>query len=181
MYNDDSPCRPLITPEEIGTLARPCEADRDLALRCIEEAQMRNVRPRLGSPLYLRLIHGVTYGLLMDGGDYEFWPCGDRRTGPMRRSFGGLKKALAYYAYARILRNSGLTVTRYGVVRKNDEYGTRADSRDIGVAAEDAVEMGDLYMQECLVYIHDNPDLFPDWRGGEGMSADWQRCMVLGD
>lgn len=52
----------LITYEEISTLARPCTADKELALAMIAEAQRVEIKPRIGDDLYIKLMDSAGSG-----------------------------------------------------------------------------------------------------------------------
>lgn len=66
--------------------------------------------------------------------------------------FMGLKAALAYLAYARMIRNHSTNVTTYGVVVKSGEDSTPADARTISAAALDAQRIGEDYLAAAVRY-----------------------------
>ena len=98
----------LITPSEISSLAREVFIDDSKATRFIVEAEEMDVRPVLGDKMlaYIRdnvaqvsnLLNGTTY--TYNGQTY---------------TFSGLKKAVAYYTYARLIVGGDIEVTRSGV------------------------------------------------------------------
>lgn len=140
----------LITQAEINRDARPCKADRELADRCIEEAQMLDIKPTIGDAAYLRLFatDDADAALLWRGGIYT--------AGGEQRVFAGLRKALLYYAYARIIRASGGTVTRFDFVRKNDDYSTSTDGKERQQAYAEAFAIADGYKADAVRFMNDS-------------------------
>lgn len=134
----------LITPMEVGMLARPCYADEQKMMRYISEAEQNNVKTILGDDLFLRLKAGEEK-LLLNGGTYE-------RDGK-RYYLNGVKKALAYYTYSRLVESSSVELTRQGVVNRRSEYSDMADNRDILSVSRETYAIADRYMEECLAYI----------------------------
>lgn len=169
----DDNIRPLISPEEVRKLARPTDADSDTVDRAIEEAS-QIVKETIGGELFYRLSTGVKYGLLMEGGTYE------TRCGRIRM-FAGLKKALAYFTYARIIKTGNVRSSRFGLVSKNGDYSSHAGQEEIAQAYRDAYSFGQRYLQECLVYIMGNPGIFPDYRNHGQLGPDTMEVRVIGD
>lgn len=134
----------LITPMEVGMLARPCYADEQKVMRYISEAEQNNIKNTLGDDLFLRLKAGEEK-LLLNGGTYE-------RDGK-RYYLNGVKKALAYYTYSRLVESSSVELTRQGVVNRRSEYSDMADNRDILSVSRETYAIADRYMEECLSYI----------------------------
>lgn len=149
--------RPLITLQDINTLARPCTADADIADAFIAEAQRSDVRPRLGDAIYLQL---ATAGantqerFLRDGGT---WTDSDGR----QHLLVGVKTALAYYALARITRDGNIQASRYGAVIKDGEYSAEAENAERNRQYRELFAQADTYMAECLEYINAHRDAFP--------------------
>ena len=152
--------RPLITLQDINTLARPCTADADIADAFIAEAQRSDVRPRLGDALYLQL---ATAGVntpaqfLRDGG---IWMDSNGR----QHLLVGVRTALAYYALARITRDGNIQASRYGAVVKDENYSAEAENAERNRQYRELFAQADDYMTECLEYIDAHRDAFPDCR-----------------
>lgn len=165
----------LITPDEINELARPCSADEDIARRFIEEAEHNDIRPALGDALYIAIATSPDkYDELLNGGLYSD-PCGEQRY------FPGLKKALAYYAYARIVKSGTNISTRYGFVSKSDDYSHSVEFKERNQAYNDAFSIADHYMKDCLGYIQCRPEAFPEYTQDGKMTANRVRYKVIGD
>lgn len=167
----------LISPSDIDRLARPCYADEDIAYRFIEEAQLQDIRPSIGSSLYAALLDAPeNYDTLLDGGEYE-GACGSR-------SFVGLRTALAYYAWARLVKVSPSHLTRFGYVVKEDEHSRPAEWKERLMTYEDAFAIADGYMRECLDYLKAEADDYPEWQGccgGGDVKSKRVEYIVVGE
>lgn len=136
--------RPFITPQDISLLARPCYADEAKALAYIYEAEQNNIKPKIGDDLFLRLKDGEN-PLLLDGGTYE-------KNGK-RYQLNGIKKALAYYAYSRLLESGSVNLTRQGVVNRRSDTANTADEDNIIKISRETYAIADRYMQEVMDYL----------------------------
>ena len=152
----------LITPEDVHELARNSSAQldpRDVSTY-IEEAEQLDLKPTLGTALYLRLLDNTgdeqANMTLLYGGSYTTC-CGDMAM------FAGVRKALAYYVYGRIVKNGGRTATRFGFVEKRDEYSYQVDYKERLNIANDATLVADSYMKETLNYI-ESTGLYPEYK-----------------
>ena len=139
----------LVTREDIDRECRPCSAQDALVDRCIEEAQNLDIIPAIGADWWLRLLNrnddkqAIT---LWEGGIYED-DCGEQHI------FAGLRKALLYYAYGRVVRSSGGVATRYDFVVKADQYSDSADIKAKAQAYNEAFATADGYKAQALAYL----------------------------
>lgn len=139
----------LVTREDIDRECRPCSAQDALVDRCIEEAQNLDIIPAIGAEWWLRLLErnddkqAIT---LWEGGIYED-DCGEQHI------FAGLRKALLYYAYGRVVRSSGGVATRYDFVVKADQYSDSADIKAKAQAYNEAFATADGYKAQALAYL----------------------------
>ena len=141
----------LITREDIDRECRPCAAQDALVDRCIEEAQNLDIIPAVGAEWWLRVVNREgdnEAALLWDGGIYT-------ASDGEQRILAGLRKALLYYAYARIVRSSGGVVTRFDFVVKADQYSDSADAAAKAQAYNAAFATADGYLTQCLAFIND--------------------------
>lgn len=141
-----------ITRAEIDAECRPCNAQIELVDRCIEEAQNLDIIPAIGADWWLRVLdreNDATALKLWQGGLYED---ADGKT----HIFAGLKKALLYYSYARIVRSSGGVSTRFDFVVKADQYSDSADPKAKVQAYNEAFATADGYKAQCLLFINDS-------------------------
>ena len=83
--------------------------------------------------------------LILDGGVYTV----DNR----KYVFSGLKKAIAYYVYSRLIRNADGQLTSYGFVNKELNESSRPELREKLQAADDAMKTGNAYLNEVLQFI----------------------------
>lgn len=167
----------LLTSDEVSTLARgvSMHVDSDKIDVYIRESENIDIKPALGDALFIDLHeHPDKYELLLDGGKYED-ECGDIH------ELVGLKSALAYYAYARLVKNGDGNMTRFGFVNKADEYSSRPDVKERVMAYNDAFSVADSYMKECLVYLSKHKDEYPLYTKNGGMKANRTIYRVIGD
>ena len=140
----------LITREEIDRECRPCNAQDALVDRCIEEAQNLDIIPAIGADWWLRVLDrndDAVATLLWEGGIYRD-TCGNAHI------FAGLRKAVLYYAYGRIVRSSGGVSTRFDFVVKADQYSDSADLQAKVQAYNEAFANADTYKAQCLAYLN---------------------------
>ena len=140
----------LISREDIDRECRPCNAQDALVDRCIEEAQNLDIIPAIGADWWLRVINNnddAVAQLLWEGGVYRD-TCGDAHI------FAGLRKALLYYAYGRIVRNSVGMATRFGFQIKTDQYSDEAEQSQKTQTYNEAFAIADNYKAQCLAYLN---------------------------
>lgn len=141
----------LITRDDIVRECRPTSAEEVLVDRCIEEAQNLDIIPAIGADWWLRVLdkdNDAVAMLLWNGGLYE-------DTNGCKRLFAGLKKALLYYSYARLVRSQGGTSTRFDFVVKADQYSDSADLKAKVQAYNEAFQTADGYKAQCLLFINE--------------------------
>ena len=137
----------IITPTEISTLARPCYADVAVAEQAIKEVEMFDIKANIGDELYIDITRNpANYTVLLNGGTY-IDRCGKTHL------FGGLKKTAAYYALGRIIRTGSNTQTRFGFVKKSDDYSEQTSVKERTDAANEVFSIADQLLSECLQYI----------------------------
>lgn len=143
----------LIAREDIDKECRPCTAQDALVDRCIEEAQNLDIIPAIGADMWLRLL-AISKGetdavaqLLWEGGIYT-------DTCHNSHIFAGLRKALLYYSYARVIRASGGVSTRFDFVVKADQYSDSADLQAKTQAYNEAFSIADGYKAQALAYLN---------------------------
>lgn len=166
----------LLTSDEVSTLARivSMHVDSDKIDIYIRESENIDIKPALGDALFIDLHdHPEKYELLLEGGKYED-ECGVH-------TLVGLKSALAYYAYARLVKNGDGNVTRFGYVNKADEYSSRPDTKERVMAYNDAFSVADSYMKECLMYLSSHKEEYPLYTKNGGIKANRTIYRVIGD
>jgi len=145
----------LLSPEEFGERGRAVSmhlSPREVQ-NFIQEAEDMYVRPAIGYSLYKTLTEwgggdlSDEYKLLLYGGEWSGGSCGCSDDGV--HFCNGLKKAVAYFAYYRMLLADGGIIARAGYMKHNDEYSAHADKD----ARHAVMDMAELYLSECLEYI----------------------------
>lgn len=167
----------LITTSEVATLSRGMSVhiDEDKIETYIRESESIDIKSALGDELYLDVKeHSEKYELLLDGGTYE-----DNRG--EKKMFMGIKTALAYYTYARIVKNGDGNVTRYGFVQKEDEYSSRPDIKEKVMAYNDAFSIADRYLKECVLFLNEKNDEYPLYKGLGMMKVNRIKSKLIGD
>ena len=125
----------------------------------IEEAQIKDIKTVLGDALYWDFVNNITlpkYALLLNGGTYL--NCENNTV-----SFEGIKKALAYYAYARIIE-SNIAVTRYGAVQKKVDLSEPIPTTTIARASAQNISMAVVYMNEVASFLDKMKEDYPLWK-----------------
>lgn len=149
--------------------------DEDKIETYIRESESIDIKSALGDALYLDVKeHPEKYELLLDGGIYE-----DKRG--EKKMLMGIKTALAYYTYARIVKNGDGNVTRYGFVQKEDEYSSLTDIKEKVMAYDDAFSIADRYLKECVMFLEDKKNDYPLYKGNGKIKANRTVYRVLGD
>lgn len=167
----------LITIEEVMSLARDMSQhiDKPKIEVYLRESEYIDIKSALGDALFLDVKeHSEKYSTLLDGGVYET-ECG------VKKMFAGLKIALAYYTFARVVKNGDGNVTRFGLVKKESEYSSHADLKEKMIAYNDAFDVANQYLKECVIYLNDNKKQFPLYKGRGGIKANKTVFRILGE
>ncbi len=141
----------LVTPQEVVHLGRPIgTVDHDRLLAYISETEQLNIKPVIGTPLFLKLLddnedRDPRLDTLLKGGTYE-----DERNGVM--SFVGLKVTIAYFVYAQNVMSGDFQSTRYGMVLKDGDYSSHISSKERSDCYNNTLEVANAYLRECLAY-----------------------------
>lgn len=167
----------LITTDELRSLARDMSqhVDKNRIEVYIRESENIDIKSALGDALFLDVKeYPDKYNELLFGGVYED-RCGIKKT------FSGLRIALAYYTYARIVKNGDSNVTRYGLVNKDSEYSSRPDIKEKIIAYNDAFSVANMYLKECVAYLNENKEKFPMYIGNGGIKANKTVYRIIGE
>lgn len=116
----------------------------------IKEIEDAYILPAIGADLYERLdTRKEIDPILLDGGYYtRIGRCGEERD-----KCYGLRIAVAYFAYARVLKNNQINVTAFGVTEKHTSLSNPSNDNDVQDAVAEARKMGDYYLQSCVRYL----------------------------
>ncbi|MFA5419965.1 MAG: hypothetical protein WC341_16045 [Bacteroidales bacterium] len=115
----------------------------------VDEARRLDLQPSLTAELLDKIdtdnTSPLTYALLRSGGTYVYES--------VTYTFAGLKKALSYFVYARLIKANPVNVTAFGVVNKSDPNSERTDYKMISNMANEAFNIGVAYLADCMDYI----------------------------
>lgn len=161
----------VITPEEVTTLYRFCDVDSEDMERIIADVENLDIKPQIGSELLIDLMDKpAAHPLLLDGGRYE--SCGKTYL------FGGLKKVVACYAYARAVQASSVRLTRTGLTSKYDDTSNAVDQKGRADVCRAAQADGDKYLAEVLKFL-DNTG-YSLYTGGRKVKQTRMKSFVIG-
>ncbi len=140
----------LVTPQEIIKLGRPLgKVDPDKLAAYITEAEQLYVKPIIGTALFLKLAANdgcdKRINVLLEGGVYN------NENGEML-SLVGLKVALSYFVYAQNVMSGDFQSTRFGMTIKSDDYSTRLSSNERSACYNNAIDIANSYLRECVSY-----------------------------
>lgn len=170
--------RKLITAAEVGTLARPCYADDAILDALILESEREDIKPRIGDALFVELKSTEEENLseaesvLLIGGEWT------DRSGA-KRIVTGLKTALAYFVYARVVRDGNIVSTRYGARVKTEENSNESEKEERQRQYRQVFSSADFLLAECLSYINEFPEAFCQ-RVEPVMKSNRARYRVMG-
>jgi len=180
---------PLTSPENIKNagLRVSAQIDNSLIENFINEAENKYIKLRITDALYVDLLEWNKsinkdrfpheYKILMDGGIYETKSmCGNIE----KRYFEGLIKAINYYVHSRIVRKMDENSTRFGFVQKDDQYSQQHDLKTKIAAENDSLQIADIYLSDCILYIEANKDKFPLYTKGE-KAKNRIKISIIGD
>lgn len=137
----------LISRRDVDVLARPCIADDREAERYIEEAEKVDLLPNIGTKLYLLIKNDPSkYDILLNGGVWQ------ADSSSASHICAGLRTTLAYYAYARIVRNGGHIASRFGFTEKRDDFSSAVELKQRVAEANDAYSVAVEHLKSCLAY-----------------------------
>ncbi len=94
-------------------------------------------------------IEAVTLATLLNGGYYKSRCCKGVTT-----VCPGLKETEAYLTYHKFLTNNEMNATAFGVVYKDGDFSTKADTEAVSRQSAEARNVGDAYLRECVKYLH---------------------------
>lgn len=146
----------LLTVEEFRSLARPTSKHIDEEEVCsfIRECEDMTIIPAIGYDTYEKLLSDDLSDeekVLLDGGTWVQGIVG-RCNGQngLRRKCSGLKTALSYFVYAKMIQSDGSIVTRTGAMRHNDEYASHIEDKK--GRYNDVMNVAEEYLSGCLQY-----------------------------
>ena len=152
----------LLTPIQFAELARPTSVhlDDDEVQAFITECEDVYIIPTIGYDVFaacVDYVDDVTLGgvfddgfnpeIYMNGGAFVFNDCGCNERSEW---CAGLRKALAYYVWAKMGRADGSIIARDGLMRHNDQYSSHVDPNL--KQYNDVMEVAEGYLGSCQRY-----------------------------
>lgn len=161
----------IITPKEVGSLCRFCGMDDDDMDKIIADVEQLDLKPQIGSELLASVLSNPEqHKDLLTGSTYEV--CGSMFI------HNGLKKAAAFYAYARAVKNSGGRLTRSGWRTDADDQYSKGDSVERRAVVKDYLADADQYLGEVLKFLKDTG--YPLYRGGRKVKQTRMKTYIIG-
>ncbi len=141
----------LITVERFKELARPTSKhiDDGEVQTFIRECEDIYIIPAIGLARFKALQEdeeepkNIT---LLDGGEFT------DKGGELKKC-SGLRLALSYFVYAKMVMSDGGLLTRTGLMQHNDSYASREDDKNRVRMYNDAMEVAETYLGSCLAYL----------------------------
>lgn len=164
----------LIDFNKFRELARPTSAhlDEGDVTNFIFECQDVFIMPAVGMDMFWRMCRSLIqptadrFATRLLKGCYWYYDCNDNMLiatdvdgGELTSSYPnakfchGIEKTLAYYTYARMMRDDGAMVTRAGSIQHNDAYGTRLAQNEKHARYNDVMNAAELYLNSCLLFL----------------------------
>lgn len=149
----------LITLAQFRELSRPTSAhlDEESVNALITECEDTFIIPAIGwgsfkaatdSGEWANVSDGFNANILTDGGEWEQISCDGVH---ISRYCPGLRKALAYFVYAKLLRSDGTILSRAGAMRHNEDYGNHIDT--LQKQYNDIMDIAESYLSDTLMYL----------------------------
>lgn len=163
----------IITPEEVREYGRAMSlhVDKKVLEALIQETENMDIRPVFGAVFFQNLVEADReepfVKLLLNGGYYPYVydPTFDatfqQPAVVLDAHFQGLKAAVAYYVQARLVKTNDNQITRFGVMQKDSEYGTRPSLAERNDQYNDLASIADQYLRDTLEYLNIYRERYP--------------------
>lgn len=125
----------------------------------IQEAQMNDLKPFLGDPLYLDLLTNTSTTENQDllyGKNYTDYSGYNIR-------FNGIIPMLVYFSLARIISNNQINITSFGAVQKVNQSSTPLDNSAIKMQITELRSNAISYQNEARTFLDINMATYPKW------------------
>lgn len=164
----------LISKEEVGTLGRPVYTDPNKIDRFIDEAEQMDVKKALGDVLFKYIVENInSLSTLLNGGSYT-----DGK-GAIHQ-FAGLKKALAYYVYSRLVTSGNIELTRAGSVNRSSDYSQRSDWKEREYVSRESASIADNYLRETIGFIRNDATMRTMLPGKFKINSSRNKFKIVG-
>ncbi len=149
----------LITADQFRELARPTSVhlDEDEVNAYIRECEDANIIPAIGYERFKAATEQGEWGdsvlpdfqpaVFLDGGEYS------QDETKVQKYTSGIRKALAYFTYARLFRADGTIISRAGGMRHRDDYSDHVQDVSNNKQYNDIMDMAERYLSDALEYL----------------------------
>lgn len=144
----------IVTEAELRERCRPFSQNysAERVAPAVLESQQADIKPQVGDTLFVRLLSpeyagAEPYKTFLEGGVYT--PCCGGQA-----VFDGLKTALAYYAYARLITSNVNYLGTTGLRTAVDNTAVKAEYDERERVRLDVRRMAESYMADALRYAH---------------------------
>ena len=145
--------RHILTAGELKGYVRPISrhVDDEELETFIRECEDTVIIPAIGLKRFKELCgeenqSGDENRILLCGGEYK------NRKGELKQCVG-LKAALSYFTYAKMIMSDGTILTRTGLMQHNDSYAERSDDKNRVRRYNDVMNVAEEYLSTCLAYL----------------------------
>ena len=183
----------IIVPEEVREYGRAMSShvDKKVLEALIQETENMDIRPVLGAVFFQNLVEADReepfIKLLLNGGYYPhiFDPTFDatfqQEAIVLDAHFQGLKAAVAYYVQAKLVKTNDKQITRFGVMQKDSEYGTRPSYSERTDQYNDLASIADQYLRDTLEYLNIYRSRYPHFECGGRISNNRTIYRIIGE
>lgn len=158
----------ILTYEDFRLLARPTSShiDREDVMTYIQECEDEKIIPVFGWRYY-KAATGIDGAwdeclkdtfrpdVLLNGGEWEEIIINNGIKTIKLYYTNGLKKAIAYFVYAKLLRADGTIVSRSGAMRHRSDESDHVDDSKLR-QYNDTMSLAEMYLSESLNYLHNH-------------------------
>lgn len=159
----------LIDIEQFRALSRPVSrhVDESEVNAFIDECERIYIIPTIGYSLYKSLINYVGtfdktfddtfyFDTVLNGGEYNSAnprSCSCKSNKGKVKYCDGIRKALAYFVYGKILKNDGAIVARSGFFKHEDSHANHIETKENIRLYNDIMNMAEEFLKTTLAYI----------------------------
>lgn len=142
----------ILTLQEFQDSARPTSVHLDEVevMAFVREGQDMFIIPAIGYERFKQLTSDELtdeQAIMLNGGE---WTNEKKSTLNVCK---GIKSALAYYVYAKMLRSDGTLLSRAGSIRHDDQYAAHVDDSKLK-QYNDVMGVAEAYLSNTLEYIN---------------------------
>ncbi len=145
--------------------------------RKVIEATKFDLKKAIGDAFFVDIENNLLlakYVLLLEGGTYT-------NANGNEVTFSGLKTALAYFTYARLIDvGSSVTYTEYGAVRKSSNLSEPIDAKVLSRAVDNNRQIAIDYLNEVLEYVNFAISDYPLYKNGCTTKIDALNTSFIG-